>query len=148
MDLWPAPISSDISGKDFESVGAGLRTPFVLLQSEFWQGLKWYAPSCQRLARAAGDRCLAAGVVRGAFHHWVSDTHLWAPAWLLRGMKLMGPGEYGRVHSATVRALHAVLRALLEPGTSKGVKAALNKELAAVDPEVLELLGEGSQSWP
>lgn len=141
MDLWPGPISKDTSGADFDSIGAELRTPFVLLQSEFWESLKWYKPSCRRLARAAG--CLAAGVVRGTAHHWVSDTHLWAPAWLLRRFKLMGEGEYRRVHCATIRALHASLRALLEPEAPEARKEALCESWASTDPQVLELVELG-----
>lgn len=140
LDLWTIPLSTDTSGANLKDFGARLNTPVFLLHSELWERTQKYKLGSRHLACAAAGGCLAAGTVWGASHQWVSDTHLFAPAWILRFMGLMGKGQYRQVHVATMKALREALEVILGQASSSDLK----RKLSSIDSEVLSWSEEAS----
>lgn len=113
MDFWPGPLTTDVSGEFCEDLGAKFPVPHISLLSQVWSDIEWYGPSCRRFATGS-PRCLGAAIVPGSAHYWISDLQWWAPHWLLRLIKVMGPADASTSYRSTLQAVQASLTAFLK----------------------------------
>ncbi|CAK0869758.1 unnamed protein product [Prorocentrum cordatum] len=140
MDFW----SECLEEADF----ARPQVPVAMLLSEEWQRSPKLVAGLRALAEACGDRMQAAAVCPGTRHQWVSESHLFLPARVLRRIGIMGPAEHARSYRATARAALLAAEQLLAAGgggggadaSAEGAAAArLRAELAEVDREAVRL---------
>jgi len=124
LDLWTASLSKT-------EVEMGLQIPCALLLSGHWGT----DGSC-KVARASGPRCLAIVSYADTFHQWISESHLFAPHWLLRKIGIMGPADYQRAHAATVKGAELALKAFL----CQEDACTLAEAIRAVDKELVSKL--------
>lgn len=126
MDFWPGPLSKDVSGGFCEELGIGFPVPHITLLSEGWSDTEWYGPSCRRFP-SRSETCLAAAIVPGSAHYWISDIQWWAPTWLLRLLRVMGPADAPTTYHSTVQAVFASLKTFLGSKTNSSLVADLTK---------------------
>jgi len=128
LDIWTASLPR-------AELEKGLKVPFVHLLSDGWQ-----VDHCCHLSEASDGYCLGAAIVRGTKHTWVSDSQLFAPAWILRLIGYTGKGSYPQCLGATVRAAWRSLQILADVETASRGKFV--EGLAAVDAGILAVI------WP
>jgi len=102
MDTWTDPLSE-------ADVTIRLPVPFAVLLSGKWK----ISSRCSRLVETGGKQCLAVGRVMDTGHQWVSDSHLFGPAVLLRTLGIMGRADYRRAYLATVHFARGAMQHFL-----------------------------------
>eukprot|EP00927_Polykrikos_kofoidii_P072114 TRINITY_DN68268_c0_g1_i1.p1 TRINITY_DN68268_c0_g1~~TRINITY_DN68268_c0_g1_i1.p1 ORF type:complete len:395 (-),score=46.41 TRINITY_DN68268_c0_g1_i1:50-1234(-) len=122
LDTWTKALPEQDTSRS-----PGVR--FALLLSEGWG-----RDGSLKLASACGEDALAASVVKGTVHQWVSESGYFMPRWMLRKMKIIGPGEFTRAHQTTMKATWAAIDALCGGVTSP---EQVRERFDTIDPEVL-----------
>eukprot|EP00930_Biecheleria_cincta_P041034 TRINITY_DN28109_c0_g2_i1.p1 TRINITY_DN28109_c0_g2~~TRINITY_DN28109_c0_g2_i1.p1 ORF type:complete len:391 (+),score=58.12 TRINITY_DN28109_c0_g2_i1:54-1226(+) len=125
LDLWSGPLPAE----DL----AVLQIPFASLSSHSWfssHGME----RLQQVVAASEDRCLGAFEVRGTAHQWVSESHFFAPLWLLRKIGIAGAAkDCTKTFRATIQWLQIMSEAMLIRRPRDEVRSSL----ASIDPEIL-----------
>jgi len=134
-DPWLTPVSD-------EALSEGVRFPYTTFLSGEWEGYDNELQHIERLRAGCPEMAVAAAVVRGSKHQWISDAHLWLPRWLLRRLGLLGLGDYHKVRAATVKSTSiAIKETLREMSTGLQspltIRANINRDLQHVSPSIL-----------
>lgn len=104
LDSWPDPLLE-------EDLRVGQSLSIALVISEQWARTRRYVQACRK-TMASCKGCSAAVIVRGAYHQWISESSYFAPAWFLRRIGIMGPGQREHVHRVTIKAVHLMVEAM------------------------------------
>lgn len=129
MDLWGAPLLEEDLTFPWPS-----QVPVAFLISEGWYNAG--PKATRRLMQSSGVSCLGAAAVRGTSHQWISESHQFAPGWLLKRIQIAGPGHLRRTRSTSFRAAQHALQAFTDPSRAKQ----FDKTLAELDTSVLIML--------
>jgi len=129
MDLWSAPLLEEDLTFPWPS-----QVPVAFLISEGWHNAGGTAT--RRLIQRSGASCLGAAAVRGTYHQWISESHQFAPGWLLKRIHIAGPGDVRRTRATSFRVAQLVLEAFRDPSRAKQ----FDKILAELDESALIML--------
>lgn len=110
FDPWLSVISE-------RRIRGGMPVPYAVFISEEWDGFPHEMRHLRQLLQGS-SRGVAIGAIRvaGTRHQWIADSTLWLPRPILRRLGSVGPGDCGRAHAATVRAVGLALEELLGTG--------------------------------
>eukprot|EP00931_Biecheleriopsis_adriatica_P123711 TRINITY_DN98776_c0_g1_i1.p1 TRINITY_DN98776_c0_g1~~TRINITY_DN98776_c0_g1_i1.p1 ORF type:complete len:383 (+),score=83.49 TRINITY_DN98776_c0_g1_i1:28-1176(+) len=125
LDLWGGCLEP-------EDLSQGFQVPYAMLFSEEWMSYS-AAQMARHTAEASGERCLCAFEAKGTRHQWISESHFFGPAWLLRKIGIAGPADPRSALRSSVLLAQVALDALLQGSPRAEVEA----KMAKIDPERL-----------
>lgn len=110
--------------------------PIALVNSEEFATSELEAPLHQKITTENPQNTIAFTYFRGTLHQWVSESHLFLPAWLLQTIGLMGPGNYEETNAATMLAVQETVRTFLHPNPELSAPT-LARNLVQINPNVV-----------
>jgi len=129
LDLWAESLAEP-------NASWTLPVPIALLNSEEFATSELEVPLHQKITTENPQNTIAFTYFRGTFHQWVSDSHLFLPAWTMKAIGFMGSGNYEETNAATMSAVQETVRTFLHPNPELSATALAGK-LVQINPNVV-----------